>query len=215
MISFLAPGEPQGALRAAADQVASVEPAVLEGSFRRPRIVPVAREVAWRADDHLADDADAGGVSFGVDHSDVDARDGTAERIDPALRPEPIGGDMAGLGGAEDLMQRATDAGGELKLQVRRHGVAFLNDLSILRSGFAIEDVDVVDPDVSCAIVADIFILHELASLRFSVGVPSRRNAMTLFGRGRLLASSLREKLVSPSEQRFLKACLCVPCDST
>jgi hypothetical protein len=44
---------------------------------------------------------------------------------------------------------------------------------------------------------------------------PSRRKAMTLFGRGRLLASSLREKLASPSKHRFLKACLCVVCDST
>src|SRR5262245_55171079 len=51
---------------------------------------------------------------------------------------------------------------------------------------------------VRCAIVADISSLHELASPRFSLGVPSRRNAMTLLGRGRLLPSS--------------STCLCVVC---
>jgi len=35
--------------------------------------------------------------------------------------------------------------------------------------------------------------------MRFSLGVPSQRNVTTLFGRGRLLAGSLREK-VSQSE---------------
>jgi hypothetical protein len=68
---------------------------------------------------------------------------------------------------------------------------------------------------VRCAIVPDILSLHELSSLCFSLGVPSRRNATTLFRRRRLLASSLREKLASPNEQRFLKACLCVARDST
>src|SRR5262249_62221788 len=98
------------------DRHAGGDPAVLEGGFRRRRIVPVAREVARRADDHLTDDADTGGVSFGVDDGDVDAGDGTAERIDPARRREPIGGDEAGLGGAEDLMQRAAGASGGPKL---------------------------------------------------------------------------------------------------
>src|SRR4029453_6781525 len=51
-----------------------------------------------------------------------------------------------------------------------------------------------------CAIVADILSLHELASIRFSLGVPSQRNATTLFGRGRLFGE-LAEREVSQSEQ--------------